>query len=208
MKPIRFIPAFALLSFFTLADAAGTDMADRLATAALERLSANVSYDPAYYAISYPMGDVPPGKGVCTDVIIRSYRSIGIDLQVKVHEDMRRVFARYPKRWGLKRTDRNIDHRRVPNLRIFFERHGQSLPISDREEDYKPGDIVTWDLRGTSASSIKHTRLPHIGIVADKRSRDGTRPLIVHNIGAGPQLEDILFDFKITGHYRYLPEAF
>ena len=208
MVPIKLIPALALLNFFTPASATGTDMADRLATAALERLSANVSYDPAYYAIPYPMGDVPPGKGVCTDVIIRSYRSIGIDLQVKVHEDMRRVFARYPKRWGLKRTDRNIDHRRVPNLRVFFERHGQSLPVSDREEDYKPGDIVTWDLRGTGTSSTKHTRLPHIGIVTDKRSRDGKRPLIVHNIGAGPQLEDMLFDFKITGHYRYLPEVF
>ena len=176
-----------------------------LAAAALERTKASVRYDPAYVSISYPMGDVPADTGVCSDVIIRSYRALGIDLQVKVHEDMRRAFRKYPGRWRLKRTDKNIDHRRVPNLRVFFKRHGHELPVTDRPEDYRPGDLVTWDLQGDKNSSRIHTRLPHIGIVAARRSSDALRPLIVHNIGAGPKLEDILFSFKITGHYRYLP---
>lgn len=181
-------------------------MAEQFVAAALQRTQTSVAYDPAYYAISYPMGDVPSDKGVCTDVIIRSYRALGIDLQVEVHEDMRRAFKKYPKRWGLKRTDRNIDHRRVPNLRTFFSRKGQVLSITEEPADYHPGDIVTWDLQGTANSSLEHTRLPHIGIVTGVRSDDGKRPMIVHNIGRGPKLEDILFSFKVTGHYRYLPE--
>ncbi len=181
-------------------------LAQKLSIAAIERTKSRVRYDPAYIAIDYPMGDVPPEIGVCSDVIIRAYRMVGIDLQKLVHEDMKRAFGKYPKRWGLKRTDRNIDHRRVPNLRVFLARHGVSLNISDNPADYKPGDLVTWDLSGTKTSSLTQTRLPHIGIVTHRRTRDDARPLISHNIGAGPVLGDILFRYKITGHYRYLPE--
>ncbi|MEM8985035.1 MAG: DUF1287 domain-containing protein, partial [Pseudomonadota bacterium] len=128
---------------------------------------------------------------------IRSYRALGIDLQQRIHEDMRAAFEQYPQRWGLARPDTNIDHRRVPNLRRFFERHGESLALSKDPADYQPGDIVSWTL---------HSNLPHIGIVTDRRSRDGLRPLIVHNIGSGPVIEDMLFAFEITGHYRYLDD--
>jgi uncharacterized protein YijF (DUF1287 family) len=153
-----------------------------------------VRYDGSYQRIAYPGGDVPDQVGVCTDVVIRSYRALGIDLQQRVHEDMSREFSVYPAHWGLTRPDPNIDHRRVPNLQVFFERHGESLPISATPDSYQPGDLVTWMLPGN---------LPHIGIVVNQRSEDGARPLIVHNIGAGPELEDVLFDFPITGHYRY-----
>ncbi len=180
-------------------------MAQKLSNAALVRTKSSVIYDPAYVSISYPMGDVPPHTGVCSDVIIRSYRVLGIDLQELVHKDMLKAFGKYPRRWGLKRTDKNIDHRRVANLRVFFSRHGKVLKISDDPADYKPGDLVTWDLAGNKTSSLIHTKLPHIGIVTDKYSLDGARPMIVHNIGEGPKLNDMLFDYKITGHYRYLP---
>ncbi len=166
----------------------------RLATAALARTRANVRYDSSYRSIAYPLGDVPADRGVCTDVIIRSFRTVGIDLQQLVHEDMARDFKAYPQIWGLQRPDSNIDHRRVPNLQVFFTRHGQSLAVSHNPESYAPGDLVTWEVP---------PHLPHIGIVADQRSPDAARPLIVHNIGAGPQIEDRLFDFPITGHYRY-----
>jgi uncharacterized protein YijF (DUF1287 family) len=146
------------------------------------------------------MGDVPKDTGVCTDVLVRSYRQLGVDLQKRVHEDMRANFSRYPRKWGLKRTDKNIDHRRVPNLRVFFTRHGQSLGVSSDPADYKAGDVVSWNLKPIGT-------LDHIGIVSEKRSVDGKRPLIVHNIGRGPQIEDMLFSYKITGHYRYLPET-
>lgn len=182
-----------------------TTLTQKLATAAVARTRETVRYDPAYVSIAYPMGDVPAHTGVCSDVIIRSYRAVGLDLQELVHKDMRRAFGKYPKRWGLKRTDKNIDHRRVANLRVFFERHGQILNISANAVDYKPGDLVTWDLAGSKTSSLKHTKLPHIGIVTGKTSLDGTRPLIAHNIGQGPKLNDMLFDYKITGHYRYAP---
>jgi uncharacterized protein YijF (DUF1287 family) len=170
----------------------------RLADAAQQRTRAQVRYDPAYIRIPYPGGDVPADTGVCTDVVIRSYRSLGIDLQQSVHQDMRRHFSRYPQFWGLKQPDSNIDHRRVPNLRVFFTRQGQSLPVTEDPADYQPGDLVTWMLPGN---------LPHIGIVAAQRSTDGLRPLIIHNIGAGPQQEDRLFEFPINGHYRYQPNA-
>ncbi len=199
-----------LLVLLVLADtvsAQSATLAQRLNSAALERLASNVTYDPAYVSIKYPMGDVPAHTGVCSDVIIRSYRAVGLDLQELVHKDMRRAFGKYPKRWGLKRTDKNIDHRRVANLRVFFTRHGKALKISAKAADYKVGDLVSWDLSGTKTSSLIHTKLPHIGIVTDKRSNDGKRPLIVHNIGQGPKLDDMLFDYKITGHYRYLPRA-
>ena len=166
-----------------------------LVEAALERTRHSVWYDGSYVRIDYPGGDVPADTGVCTDVVIRAYRALGIDLQQQVHEDMRQHFDQYPslRIWGLKRPDTNIDHRRVPNLQAFFTRHGQSLPVSKRPESYQPGDLVTWMVPGNR---------PHIGIVVDRKSAAGV-PLIVHNIGYGPKLEDMLFDYPITGHYRY-----
>ena len=166
----------------------------KLSKAAVELTKNKVIYDGAYFSIPYPNGDVPKGKGVCTDVIIRAYRKLGIDLQKEVHEDMKVNFEIYPKIWGLKTTDKNIDHRRVPNLMTFFKRKGKVLPITKNPNDYKPGDIVSWSLSGG---------LTHIGIVVDKKSIDNKRNLIVHNIGSGQVIEDCLFDFKITGHYTY-----
>ena len=172
--------------------AASTD-AFLKATRALE--SRFVLYDSAYTNIPYPGGDVSPRRGVCSDVIIRAYRGIGIDLQQRVHEDMKKHFALYPKLWGLKRADSNIDHRRVPNLQVFFKRFGKTLPVTANAADYKPGNIVTWNLRDKGS-------LPHIGIVTDIKASNGN-PLIMHNIGYGQVKEDMLFDYKITGHYRY-----
>lgn len=153
-----------------------------------------VVYDPSYFSIKYPNGDVPKGKGVCTDVVIRTMRKCGIDLQKLVHEDMKHRFHEYPQNWGLKSPDSNIDHRRVPNLQTYFKRYWKELSISNNGSDYKPGDIVTWNLGGG---------LTHIGVVSGKMSADQTRPLIVHNFGAGQVLEDCLFNFEITGHYKY-----
>lgn len=172
--------------------------ADKLVTAAIERTYHSVRYDGSYIRMDYPNGDVPADIGVCTDVVIRSYRALGIDLQKLVHEDMSADFTSYPsyRIWGLKSTDRNIDHRRVPNLQTFFTRHGESVAVTDAAVDYLPGDLVTWMLPGN---------LPHIGVVTDQQSSDG-KPLIVHNIGSGPKLENMLFDYRITGHYRYQPE--
>ncbi|EHK9050643.1 DUF1287 domain-containing protein [Vibrio vulnificus] len=193
MERLFFLP----LVLLSASVSAGNSLSD-LVDAAKERTTHTVIYDGSYIKIAYPNGDVPPSIGVCTDVIIRSYRKLGVDLQVLVHEDMRDNFSLYPSNriWGLSKPDRNIDHRRVPNLQIFFKRHGQSLLISDEGLAYKAGDIVTWMLPGN---------LPHIGIVTNDLSQDGKRPLIVHNIGSGPVLEDMLFDFKITGHFRYEP---
>ena len=161
---------------------------------ALELTKQKVTYDPSYFSIGYPNGDVPEDKGVCTDVVIRAYRNAGIDLQKEVHEDMKANFGLYPKIWGLESTDTNIDHRRVPNLMVFFKREGAERSITKNPNDYLAGDIVCWNLGGA---------ITHIGIVVDKKSRDGKRNLIVHNIGAGQVLEDCLFDYKIIGHYRY-----
>ncbi|MCL1961671.1 MAG: DUF1287 domain-containing protein [Desulfovibrionaceae bacterium] len=158
------------------------------------QIGVTVAYDPAYTVIAYPNGDVPADKGVCTDVIIRALRGQGIDLQRLVHEDMRRAFARYPARWGLKRPDPNIDHRRVPNLETFMQRRGNALPVSQNPRDYETGDWVTWRLGSE--------QLPHIGMVSDRSAADGT-PLIIHNIGRGTQEENILFAFPIVGHYRW-----
>jgi uncharacterized protein len=169
--------------------------ASKLAHAALDRTRVQVRYDPAYIKLSYPGGDVPADTGVCTDEIVRAYRALGIDLQKLVHEDMKKNFSRYPKNWGLSTTDKNIDHRRVPNLQTFFKRHGQSLPVTDNGSDYKPGDLVT---------SLVAGKLPHIGIVVPSPNGSAT-PWIVHNIGSGPQLEDVLFTYPLTGHYRYAP---
>ena len=168
----------------------------KLVVAAEERTHHTVRYDPAYVRIPYPGGDVPPDTGVCTDEVIRSYRAMGIDLQKEVHEDMERNFSAYPqqRRWLLSHPDANIDHRRVPNLMVFFSREGQTLGITNRAADYSPGDIVTWDLGGG---------VPHIGIVVGEKSAEGGRHLIVHNIGQGPKMEDVLFQWKIIGHYRY-----
>ncbi|KGO88191.1 hypothetical protein Q765_03890 [Flavobacterium rivuli WB 3.3-2 = DSM 21788] len=168
---------------------------EKLSDAALLITHDNVSYDSAYYQIPYPNGDVPKDRGVCTDVVIRSYRKLGIDLQKEVHEDMAANFASYPKSWGLKTTDTNIDHRRVPNLQVFFTRKGKVKTVSDKSADYKPGDIVTWMLASNR---------PHIGIVVDKKGAEG-RYKVVHNIGRGQVCEDVLFAYTITGHYRYKP---
>lgn len=174
------------------------DFGAQLSEQAIKRTTHRIRYDGAYRSIGYPGGDVPDDIGVCTDVVIRAYRGLGIDLQQLVHEDMRAHFADYPSKrlWGLSRADSNIDHRRVPNLRAFFERHGTSLPLSTEAADYKPGDIVTWNL---SAG------LTHIGVVSAQKARRSGQPLIVHNIGAGPQLEDVLFSYEMTGHYRFKP---
>jgi len=167
----------------------------KLDKAAIEITNQKVTYDPSYFRISYPNGDVPSDKGVCTDVIIRIYRKLGIDLQKEVHEDMASNFNKYPKNWGLRGTDTNIDHRRVPNLMTFFSRHGQIKKNTTVPDDYVPGDIVTWDLGGG---------IPHIGLVINKKSSDNKRFLVVHNIGRGQQIEDCLFSYKITGHYSYM----
>ena len=173
----------------------GSPLLDRLVEAAVERTSHQVRYDASYFRIDYPGGDVPAEVGVCTDEVIRSYRAIGVDLQKEVHEDIERAFDAYPHKWGLKKPDANIDHRRVPNLMTFFERQGASLPVTEDARDYKPGDLVTWDL---------NSQMTHIGVVVNVPSdADANRLLIVHNIGAGPQMEDVLFNWKITGHYRY-----
>jgi uncharacterized protein len=166
----------------------------QLVAAALERTQHYEVYDPSYVKIPYPGGDVPDDRGVCSDVIIRAYRKVKIDLQKEVHEDMAAHFLLYPKLWGLLQPDPNIDHRRVPNLMVFFRRKGEVLPITRNPADYRPGDLVCWDLgRG----------IMHIGMVADRKSPDERRYLIVHNIGAGPRLEDILFGYPIIGHFRY-----
>lgn len=169
---------------------------EKLSNAALSIIDASIVYTPDYVKIKYPNGDVPAKTGVCTDVVIRSYRKLGIDLQKEVHEDMLAHFEAYPnlKKWGLKSTDTNIDHRRVPNLEVFFARKGEKLPITKNADDYKTGEIVTW---------LINDKLPHIGIITHKKSQDGKRHLIVHNIGDGQVLEDCLFEYSIVGHYKY-----
>ncbi|WP_286968689.1 DUF1287 domain-containing protein [Flavobacterium sp. UBA4854] len=170
--------------------------AEKLSQAAISIIDPSIDYDPAYFKIDYPNGDVPKNKGVCTDVIIRSYRVLNIDLQKEVHEDMVENFSLYPnlKKWGMTKTDTNIDHRRVPNLEVFFERKGTKLPVTQNAKDYKTGELVTWMI---------NDKLPHIGIVTNKKSADGKRNLIVHNVGSGQILEDCLFEYKIVGHFKY-----
>lgn len=187
-----------VLAFFLIVSqfAVSATFEEDFVKAALERTRHDVRYDGSYFSIDYPNGDVPANIGVCTDVIIRTYRALNIDLQKLVHEDMLANFVKYPSKriWGLNKTDKNIDHRRVPNLQVFFTRSGKKLAISDKAADYIAGDLVTWILPGN---------LPHIGIVSDQLAPIGKIPMIVHNIGAGPKLEDMLFDYEITGHYRY-----
>ena len=174
-------------------DIARADTALDVVAAARAQVGVTLIYDPSYRQIAYPMGDVPTERGVCSDVVIRAFRAIGIDLQQELHRDMKRHFAAYPKNWGLVRPDRNIDHRRVPNLAAWFKRQGYDLPVSWDAAAYQPGDIVTWILSGGQ---------PHIGIVSDRRSDDGARPLVIHNIGSGAHEDDALFEYRITGHFR------
>lgn len=194
MKRFFFVTCVLVL-VVTVCGQSGEDLfAEKLVSAALLLTEQEVVYDPGYYAIDYPNGDVPANRGVCSDVVIRAYRLQGIDLQREVHEDMAAHFESYPDIWGLSRPDANIDHRRVPNLMKFFERHGTEKAITGCAADYLPGDIVCWNLGGA---------VTHIGIIVNSRSRDGLRPMVVHNIGRGQVVEDCLFDFRIIGHYIY-----
>lgn len=167
----------------------------KLLESATKQTEITKTYDPAYIVIPYPNGDIPPETGVCSDVVIRAFRNAGIDLQREIHEDMRGNFSLYPKKWNLPKPDTNIDHRRVPNLQTFFERKGKLLPVTQNSEDYLPGDVVSWDLNGKG--------MTHIGVVSNIFSESTKRYLIIHNIGAGTKAEDVLFDWKITGHFRY-----
>jgi uncharacterized protein YijF (DUF1287 family) len=203
LAPVLGLLASARLDFAqsnSISESRRREFLQHLIAAAIERTHHVVRYDPAYVRISYPGGDVPADTGVCTDEIIRSYRGVGVDLQKEVHEDMVRNFDLYPRRWRwlLSRPDPNIDHRRVPNLMVFFARKGESLPLSGRADEYAPGDLVTWDLGGG---------VPHIGVVVDQKSANSARYMIVHNIGQGPRMEDIVFNWKVTGHYRYFGPA-
>lgn len=197
MKKILLGIFLGLYSFETISES----FEEAIVTAAINRTEHTVRYDGAYIAIPYPNGDVAADTGVCTDVIIRSYRAIGTDLQKLVHEDMSENFSAYPSKriWGLHTTDKNIDHRRVPNLQVFFGRQGKELSISPDKQDYQAGDIVTWMIAG---------KLPHIGLVTDQVSNTTGKPLIVHNIGEGPKLEDMLFTYHISGHYRFIPKHY
>lgn len=200
MKPIYlflFLISFANTESNVQLQIANKPFTTKLSDAAIAIIDPNIIYDPSYFAIKYPNGDVPKNKGVCTDVIIRSYRKLGIDLQKEVHEDMKSHFSQYPnlKKWGMTTTDTNIDHRRVPNLEVYFERKGAKLAVSKKANDYKTGEIVTW---------LINNKLPHIGIITNRKSTDGKRNLIVHNVGNGQVLEDCLFSYTIVGHYKYV----
>jgi len=170
----------------------------KVVAAARSQIGVTTTYDPAYSRMAYPMGDVPKERGVCSDVVIRAYRKAGLDFQQLVHKDMQTNFSLYPKLWQLKKTDSNIDHRRVPNLEVFFKRQGKALNLPQVSESYKPGDIVSWRL---------DNGLAHIGIVSEKKSVFGSRPLVIHNIGQGTQEEDVLFSWRIVGHYRWFNAA-
>ncbi len=168
--------------------------AAQLVEGALAQVGKTTEYDPAYVALDYPGGDVPIKTGVCSDVVVRAYRSAGFDLQRLLHEDMQRNFPAYPQRWELSKPDANIDHRRVPNLATYFSRHGGSLPVSAVGSQYEPGDVVTWSIDGS----------PHTGVVSNKRQKGDDHFFVVNNRGGGTQVEDVLFAWKITGHYRWL----
>lgn len=187
---MRLYVAGSVLCLVSMCSTAWAILPAQLVQDARKQIGVTLSYDPAYTRLDYPMGDVPASKGVCTDVVIRALRVQGLDLQKTVHEDMRKAFASYPNKWGLSRPDRNIDHRRVPNLMRYFQRKGYAV----NEQRYLPGDIVSWDLNGKG--------LTHIGIVSDKQDVITRTPLIIHNIGAGTQENNILYQYKIIGHYR------
>ena len=182
------------MSLFVFEIQSQTEFKTQLSDSTLTLIKQKVTYDPSYFRLDYPNGDVPSDKGVCTDVVIRAYRKVGIDLQELVHEDMKENFEKYPKNWGLTKPDKNIDHRRVPNLMVYFSRFGKVLTISENENNYKPGEIICWNLGGGTT---------HIGMIVNKKSRDNKRYLVVHNIGSGQVLADCLFDFKIIGHYEF-----
>lgn len=167
---------------------------ERLIAAAIEQTTYTHTYDASYQKLDYPLGDVPQERGACTDVLIRAFRKTGVDLQKEVHEDMAANFAAYPKTWGATKTDRNIDHRRVPNLMVYFERKDKAVPVTTKAGDYLPGDVVTWRFENG---------LTHTGLVTDEKSAVTGNHMIVHNIGAGAQLQDVLFAWQIIGHYRY-----
>ena len=190
-KPLLLVLIWTLSLNSVLAQ---TNFYTQLSDSAFVLTYQKVQYDPAYFRLDYPNGDVPSDKGVCTDVIIRAYRKLGIDLQKEVHQDMKSNFEKYPKNWGLSQPDKNIDHRRVLNLMTFFTRHGTVMKISQDPKDFQPGEIVCWNLGGG---------ITHIGIVSRKKSQDRQRYLIIHNIGAGQVVEDCLFTYEIIGHYRY-----
>ena len=195
----RGTPLFLILLLISTSSFANRFMAQQLVSAANERTYHPVVYDGSYRRIGFPWGDVSNNVGVCSDVVIRSYRKLGIDLQQLVNHDMSLNFFAYPSfsQWRLTKPDPNIDHRRVLNLQVFFSRVGQNLPITRRPRDYAAGDLVTWNIR---------PGLPHIGIVSNRYASDGITPLIIHNIGKGPVYEDVLFRMDITGHFRYHPK--
>jgi len=196
MKPIIIIVSILIFAFTLKQE---QDFYKKLVKQAIAQTKQQVKYDPAYIQIKYPNGDVPANTGVCTDLVIRAYRGLGVDLQKEVHEDMVKRFKDYPRLWKLKSPDSNIDHRRVPNLMTFFEHKGAKLNVSNKADDYKPGDLVTWNLQNKKVVS----GITHIGIIIDQKSADGKRLLVAHNIGSGNVIEDILFSFTIIGHYRY-----
>lgn len=162
--------------------------------AAIEQSKVTTGYDPSWVKIDYPNGDVSSDTGVCSDVVVRAFRKAGVDLQKEVHEDMTRAWSEYPRKWGASGTDTNIDHRRVLNLTTYFDRQGKSLPITNDRADYLPGDVVAWELSDG---------VEHIGILTNLSSEPDKHYLIVHNIGAGARVEDVLLSWKIIGHYRY-----
>ena len=186
-----------VITFFLCFNLTAQELLDplKISDSAIELTNKSVIYNGDYYSIPYPNGDVPDGIGVCTDVIIRTFRAVGLDLQKEVHEDMEANFELYPQRLDHNKPDSNIDHRRVPNLMTYFKRQGAEIPITENGKNYLPGDIVSWSLGGG---------LTHIGVVVNKKSNDNKRFMIVHNIGGGQVLEDCLFNYTITGHYRFL----
>lgn len=191
MNKFPVIVLVCLLALF--ANAAESIEITKIVEAARNQIGRTLIYDPSYRALDYPNGDVPRDRGVCTDVIIRALRdAYNYDLQLRVHEDMQKNFSKYPQIWGLNGPDKNIDHRRVPNLKTFFKRQDWSLPVTRQVSGFQAGDIVT---------CIVPPCLPHIMIVSDRVGRNNV-PLVIHNIGSGTQEEDLLFEFEMTGHYR------
>jgi uncharacterized protein len=191
---MKCLTVYLLLVGNLSADSTCVDSVNRIIEHALWQTTVTKIYDPAYIRLDYPGGDLPIERGVCCDVIIRAFRAVGIDLQKEVHEDMERAFAQYPRNWGLEKPDASIDHRRVPNIMTFLQRLKKTLPATRLGPDYKPGDIVSWKIPGN---------LDHIGMVSNVRVDGTDRYKMVHNIGAGAKLEDVLFAYEITGHYRY-----
>jgi len=198
MGMARFLLPLALALAWPPAAVAQPAGAAAEVAAARAQIGVTVAYDPAYIRLPYPNGDVPVDRGVCSDVVVRALRAVGVDLQRLVHEDMTAAFSAYPSLWGLRKPDSNIDHRRVPNLERFFARQGKSLPVSKHAADYRPGDIVSWRLPNG---------LTHIGVVSDRRTVLAGRPLVIHNIGLGAREEDVLFAWPQRGHYRWFRDA-